>query len=87
MGNGIMDDAIKKLEDAFITLPPPPYMTQENVNAVMLEAFHNLVEEAEEWGNGNAEKFYHFTTGATALIYHINKVLKEQEKRRYEKAE
>lgn len=49
--------------------------TKEDVNEIMREAFLNLVNEAEEWGSDQAPAFYHYSSGASALIYHVNKVM------------
>ena len=53
--------------------------TKKELEEIMREAFLNLIEEAEEWGSGQEPQFYHYSTGATAMIYHINKVLEVEE--------
>lgn len=53
--------------------------TKEDVHEIMLEAFHKLVDEAEEWGLDQALAFYHYSSGATALIYHIENLMEVQD--------
>lgn len=55
--------------------------TKKEIEEIMHKAFLNLIEEAEEWGNGQEATFYHYSTGASAMIYHISKVLEDYDER------
>lgn len=62
MGFGHLGDAV--MEKTY---------TKADIEAIMYKAFLELIEEAEEWGQEKATMFYGFSTGASAMIYHISR--------------
>lgn len=52
--------------------------TKDEINSIMLRAFYMLIEEGEEFGAERALDFYHYSAGASAMLYHINNLLEAE---------